>query len=43
MDDLNAIELAERFHYVPMVAECNDLVETEHIAAVLNIIHLDLY
>ena len=43
MDDLDAVELAEGFHHAPMRADRNHLVEAEHVAAVFDIVHLDLH
>ena len=43
MDDLDAVELAKCFYCAPMVAERDHLVEAKHIAAVFNVIHLNLH
>ncbi len=42
MDHLDTVKLAEAFNDAPMDAQSDDLVEAQHVATVLDVVHLDL-
>jgi len=41
VNDVDPIQLAERLYIAPVIPEEDDLVESLHIAAILDVIHLD--